>query len=262
MENAACSATENDGDEMQIVLAALSLALLMWVEAASAQSTYSMSVSRHSSVPSLSEAEVREILASASKMLQDDPGSPNDVKCDVTFVLEGPIRTFRDLPKMRRPNTLASVDKKNIAAVNKVDSDVHGVDFHVKVVEEIKFCRPGVHGNQAGCAFSPPDFRSIIVVHPQRHRDPRNPDGPRLASFPDHLLWAHEFGHLAGLGHREGVGNRNDEIALMTRCNLSAQFSGLPDTRVQVSADECRHLLAGPGRRSPGPFQSQPVCRQ
>ena len=67
MENAACSATENDGDEMQIVLAALSLALLMWVEAASAQSTYSMSVSRHSSVPSLSEAEVREILASASK---------------------------------------------------------------------------------------------------------------------------------------------------------------------------------------------------
>lgn len=247
--------------QMQMIVAIVSLALPACLDAASAQSTYSLSVTRHSSVPALSDADVRQILASASKMLQEAPGTPNDVTCDVTFRLKGPVRTFSDPPTMRRPNTLASVTESNIAAVNKVDSDIDGVDFHVKVVEEIKFCRPGVHGNQAGCAFSPPDFHSIIVVHPKRHRDPRNPDGPRLASFPDHLLWAHEFGHLTGLGHREGVGNRDDEIALMTRCNLATQFSNLPDKRVLVSQDECRHLLAGPGHPSPGPFPSQPVCR-
>jgi hypothetical protein len=248
--------------EMRTIMAIPALALLIWVEAASAQSVYSLSVSRHSSVPPLSAADVSEILARASKMLQEAPGSPNDVTCSVRFILKGPVRTFSDLPSMRPPNTLASVDEHNIAAVNKVDADIAGVNFHAKVVEEIKFCRPGVHGNQAGCAFSPPDFRSIIVVHPKRHRDPRNLDGPRLDEFPDHLLWAHEFGHLTGLGHRESVGNPDDEIALMTRCNLSTQFSNRPDSRVQVSRDECRHLLAGPGRPSPGPFPTQPICRQ
>jgi hypothetical protein len=42
----------------------------MWVEAASAQKTYSLSVSRHRPVPALSEGEVKGILADASKLLQ------------------------------------------------------------------------------------------------------------------------------------------------------------------------------------------------
>jgi hypothetical protein len=248
VENSPCSATENDGDEMQIIIATLSLALLMWVEVASAQSTYSMSVSRHSGVPRLSEEKVKEILASASKMLQKNPGhrdTEDDVACNVTFSLKGPVRTFSSPAKI--------VDEDNIAAVHRIDSDVDGVDFHVKVVEELKFCRQGLSGHFAGCSFSPPEFRSMIVVHPALHR---NSQGHILATFPDHLLWAHEFGHMTGLGHRD-----DEPLALMTRCPLNTQFSGTPDARVQVKRDECRHLLGGPGSRPPDPLPETPACR-
>jgi hypothetical protein len=243
---------------MKIIITTLSLALLMWVEAASAQSrTYSLSVSVHSGLPKLSDDQVKDILDKASKMLQKNPSHPEsgrDVKCDVTLTLKGPVRTFSHPP--------AVVDEHNIDAANKVDSDVDGVDVHVKVSEQIKFCRPGVVGNQAGCAFSPGHFRSMIVVHPALHIDPRRSDGVFLAKFPDHLLWAHEFGHLTGLPHRKGASESpEDEFALMTRCPLFTQFFGIPDARVQVNKEECNHMLEGPGRRSPGPFITPPSCR-
>jgi hypothetical protein len=250
MENAPCSATENDGDEMQVIIAALSLALLMWVEGASAQSTYSLSVSRHSDVPQLGEEKVKEILAHASKMLQKNPGhrdTGKEVACNVTFLLKGPVRTFSSPAKI--------VDEDNIAAVHRVDSDVDGVDFHVKVVEQLKFCRQGgPSGHFAGCSFSPPEFRSMIVVHPALHR---NSEGRIVATFPDHLLWAHEFGHMTGLGHRD-----DEQVALMTPCPLNTQFAGIPDARVQVKRDECRRLLGGPGFRPPDPLPGTSACRR
>src|ERR1700675_2556208 len=81
---------------MQMIMAILSVALLMSIDEASAQSTYSASVSRHASVPPLSEADVRKILVDASKMLQKDSVSKEDtdVACNVTFSLKGPVRTF------------------------------------------------------------------------------------------------------------------------------------------------------------------------
>jgi hypothetical protein len=223
---------------MQIIIAVLSLALLAWAEAASAQGppkTYSASVSRHNDIEDeLTEPQVKTILDKASRMLQKNPGhvdTPGNVKCNVAFTLKGPIRSFGS------PDTPKVVDKPNLDAVHRVGSDVDGVDFHVKVVDKIiNFCRfPGA--GYRGCAF-PPNFRSIIVEHPKRHADSL---GHPLANFPDHLLWAHEFGHLTGLGHRP------EPHALMTSCDLGQEFAGVPDAEVRVSRDECTCLLSGPG---------------
>jgi len=227
----------------------LSLALLMWVGAASAQQTYSLSVSRHRAVPALSDGEVKRILADASRMLQKNPrhDGGDDVACDVTFTLKGSVGTFAS------PNTPV-VDRDNIDAVHRVDANVTGVDFHVKVVKEINFCRPDLPAEPfVGCSFSPPDFRSMIVVHPKLHKDAQ---GRPLSRYPDHLLWAHEFGHLTGSGHRD-----DDQLALMTRCPLNTQFLNISDARVRVNSEECRRLLAGPGVRPPDPIPGTPACR-
>jgi hypothetical protein len=206
--------------KMKMIMAILSVALLILVDEASAQSTYSVSVSRHASVPALSEKQVRQILKDASKTLQKNAVSNGDadVACDVTFTLKGPVRTFGSVGTP--PNI---VDEQHRDAVHKVDSDVAGVDFHVKVVKEINFCRPGA-GSFNGCAF-PIEFRSIIVIPPSK-------------KFPDHVLWAHEFGHLTGLGHR------HSKCALMTSCDVANLASV---TRVRVSKEECSCLRGGLG---------------
>jgi len=224
---------------MPIIMAIVSFALLIWIEPASAQKssaqrTYPVSVSVHSELPELTEQEVKKILADASKVLQKDPGHEDwddDVACNVTFTLQGPVRTFSSPDKQ--------VFDLDVEDVHRVHADVAaGADFHVKVVERIMFCR-GTQGNFRGCSF-PPQFRSIIVVHPQKHADDV---GQRIYSVPDHVLWAHEFGHLTGLGHRKS------KRALM-KCG------GITDVSVRVNRRECRCLLAGPG---PGSCQLPPA---
>jgi hypothetical protein len=54
---------------MRTIIAIACLGLLLWVEPAGAQKTYSLTVSRHPDV-ALSAADVDKILADASKMLQ------------------------------------------------------------------------------------------------------------------------------------------------------------------------------------------------
>jgi hypothetical protein len=235
---------------MRGILAVTASVLLILIETGSAQSqTYSASISFHSSLqdPPLTETQVKKILADASKMLQEQPDtSGGDVKCAVTFTLQGPVRTFSDPPNTSSSKTLAIVTKSNRDAVHKVDAHVPG-DFHIKVVKEIDFCRQGLPpGPQAGCSFSPhAHFRSIIVID------------PRLRLPTGHLLLAHEFGHLTGLPHRD-----DDPDALMTRCSLPSQFNGIPDAQVHVTAHECRHLRAGPGHSAAPPLQGVPHdCR-
>ena len=83
----------------------------------------------------------------------------DDIACNVTFTLAGPIRTFgsADLPKV--------VDREHLAAVHDVDSNAAG-DFHVKLVKAIEFCRPGLPPRLSfeGCSYSPPHFRSMIFL--------------------------------------------------------------------------------------------------
>jgi hypothetical protein len=207
--------------KMKMIMAILSVALLMLIDEANGQTTYSVSVSRHASVPALSKKQVRKILKDASKVLQKNSVSNGDadVACNVTFTLKGPVRTFGSVGTS--PNI---VDEQHRDAVHKVDFDVAGVDFHVKVVKEIEFCRPGLTGPFNGCAF-PIEFRSIIVIPPSKN-------------FPDRLLWAHEFGHLTGLGHRHSA------CALMTSCDV-ADLASVP--RVRVNKQECSCLRGGLG---------------
>src|SRR5262245_27493324 len=141
---------------MRILAAILSVAVMMWVEAAGAQKTYSLSVSHHTDVPPLSEEEVKGILASASQVLQRN--SHRD--CNVTFTLKGPIRKFprEDPPPPALDKPI--VNRDNIEAVHLVDSNVADVDFRVKVVKEIRFCRPDIphpDGLFDGCSFFPTD---------------------------------------------------------------------------------------------------------
>jgi hypothetical protein len=220
---------------MRIIAAILFLAALMWADKATAQKVYSLSVSRHRAVPALSVKDVNEILAASSKMLQKNShhNSDNDTACNITFTLKGPVRTFGS------PDTPDVVDEQHIDAVHRVDSNVAGVDFHVKVVREIDFCRQGLQGPFEGCSFSPPDFRSMIVVHPKLHQ------GPNASNFPDYILWPHEFGHLTGLGHRQ------DPNALMTPCALTKND-------VLINSGECHCLGLGPGSCPlPGPVTCQ-----
>src|SRR5437762_8637830 len=98
-----------------IAAALLSLAPLLWSETAGAQATaYSLSVSRHRDVPALSEAEVRSILAKASRMLKKDlsHNDADDMACNVTLTLQGRVRTFT-LPGA------AVVDEDNIDDVHE-----------------------------------------------------------------------------------------------------------------------------------------------
>lgn len=197
----------------QTIISIVWFALLTWVNPASAQQTYSLSVGRHPSVQ-ISDQKVDRILAAASKMLQKSShhvDSPDDVACNVTFKRTGPIHTFAS------PNT---------PAVIKTESDrdaVHSENFdpsviNVKIIKEIDFCRPPQQGKFRGCSW-PHQFRSIIVTAD--------------AIFPE-LVWPHEFGHHTGLWHRNGLD------ALMSPCPLQK-------TNVKVTQYECSCLLAGPG---------------
>jgi hypothetical protein len=80
---------------MRTIIAIACLGLLLWVEPASAQKTYSLTVSRHPDV-ALSAADVDKILADASKMLQKTSArtsSPNNVACNVASRPKAPSLT-------------------------------------------------------------------------------------------------------------------------------------------------------------------------
>jgi len=225
---------------MHIIMAVLSLALLIWAGPASAQATITASVSVHKSLPQLSKQEVRKILHDASHAPRTNGGHA----CVVGFKLKGKIGQFGSAvpndPNDPTPAVIANEKQKD--AVHTVDSKRH-VRFHIKIVEAINFCippgGPGLSFN--GCAFHA-QHRSIIVVHPAKHRDA---NGQPVPNFPDHVLWAHEYGHLTGLSHRTTAAPQ----ALMTGCSVTP-------TSVQVTKKECRCLRLGPrgcGFPTPGP---------
>ena len=127
---------------MKMIMAILSVALLILVDEASAQSTYSVSVSRHASVPALSEKQVRQILKDASKMLQKNAVSNGDadVACDVTFTLKGPVRTFGSVRYLQTSWMSSTETQRYIRWIFRC----RGRRFLMsKVVKEINFCRPG-----------------------------------------------------------------------------------------------------------------------
>jgi hypothetical protein len=195
---------------LHALIATACLALLISLNRANAQATYSLAVSRHQSVP-FSEQQVDAILAAASKMLQKVDRS-DVLACNVKFKRSGPVRVF------------TSADAPAIIKTEKDRDTVHRVNFdssmvNVKIVKAIGWCKPGA-GVFRGCSW-PENFRSLIIIAD--------------AKFPE-LVWPHEFGHQTGLWHREDPSGR----ALMSACPLKK-------SNVEVTKSECDCLLAGPG---------------
>jgi hypothetical protein len=196
------------------------LGLQMWAEPASAQVTHGLTVGHHRDI-ALSDGEVDEILAEASKILKNN-------SCNVTFERKGIVQPFTS------PAT-----PKDITSESERDA-VHREPFDVKVVMSIGFCRG--EGKYAGCAWDPlpggsePRRQSMIVVH--------RPEAVRNLHAKVEILgilWAHEFGHRTGLWHRD---ERN---ALMTVCPLERKQEA-------VDSRECGCFIAGPGScRTPEP---------
>jgi hypothetical protein len=192
---------------MQTIVAIACLALLMWAKPASAQSPYSLTVSRHHTV-TLSESDIDKILRDASEILQNNSANA----CNVTFTRNGPVKTFAS------PNTPAIIQ-------NRADRDaVHSEDSDIKIVKEIGFCRPG-RGSFRGCAWPPRaggrGISVIFVEHPENVK-------PNIGR-----LWAHELGHRMGLRHV------SDKLALMG-CSLD-------NPSAEINKRDCECFLSGPG---------------
>ncbi len=180
---------------MRAVIVIACLGMLSW-DPASADEIYSLTVSRHPSVRPFTDNQVKEILRNASAVM-------HKAGCNVTFTLDGSVRTFS-----------SSSVPSTITTDRDLDA-VHGEPTDVKIVKEIRCCveKKGVF---AGCSWPPKaGSRSIILTE----------KGATLGN-----RWAHEFGHRMGLPHR------GDNSALMTATGVTA-------ASVQVSAQECRCFL-------------------
>lgn len=149
---------------------ALLLGQLMWIEPATAQKTYSLTVSIHEQArPKVTDTDVRKILAAASKLLTQTD------RCGVTFKLKGSVGTFSDAPNVIK-------DESDLEAVHREKTDV-------KIVQDIQFCKTS--GSFVGCSWRRDGPKTMIVTQKV----------PNAA----HIIWAHEFGHTTGLQHRTGM---------------------------------------------------------
>ncbi len=151
-----------------------------------------MRISRFTTA-SLDNATADAILASASSVLQTKDG-PDDVACPVKLTRAGNVTVFA-----------TGGGSVNTAAQFNALIALPG---HVKVVNQINWCgtfQPGI----IGC--SPVGGNSQVVV--------------RYTANEEGILWAHEYGHTRGLGHR------NDTNAVMN------PFIGITETR--VNSAEC-----------------------
>lgn len=136
----------------------------------------SLSVSRHTSV-SVTDAEVDLILEEASEVLQVNNGGGDDVPCDVVFLRSGAVTSFST-----GDGTVDSQAEYNTAIA---------LAGRVKVVADITWCSG--FGAFAGCAPSPGSSQLVVLQ-----------GLPHL----DGIIWAHEYGHTQGLGHRSPASDR------------------------------------------------------
>jgi hypothetical protein len=212
--------------DMQTIMSMVFLALLFWVEPASAQQVYSLKVSIHKDLPELTKDQVDQALKRASDLLQE-PGN----KCNVTLKRNGPVETFQ-----------FDSAPKNIRNLDDLEA-VHHVPGDVKIVESIHFCM-GKYDKVSwwGCSWRPEGLpKTVIVARGMR-------PGPVFGRDLRYILWAHEFGHTKGLHHRI-----DNEDALMTPCDIRR------GTR-RITNDECTCLKDGPaGCTIPAPPE-EPTC--
>jgi hypothetical protein len=132
-----------------------------------------LEVSRYTTA-SLTDARADQIFRSSWDVLDTNDGS-GDVACDVDALWQG------------RNGAVTAFTTGNGIINSKADFDaVVGLSGFVKIVNQINWCGK-IASNWIGC--SPQPGSSMIVV---RYTD--NQEG---------ILWAHEYGHTRGNGHRD-----------------------------------------------------------
>jgi predicted alpha/beta hydrolase len=149
---------------------------------------------RRFNTASLTNEAADRILTDATIVLQAFDG-PGDLACPVNMVRNGPVTAFTTGD--------GSIDSQ--AEFNTL----MGLVGHIKVVNQINWCST-LRPNLIGCAPTPGN--SLAVV--------------RFTRRQEGILWAHEFGHNKGLGHRN-----DDPNAVMN--------GTIGPTRRRVNAGEC-----------------------
>jgi hypothetical protein len=138
--------------------------------------TQNLEISRHNSA-TLNNADADQILGDMSTIIQTNDGE-GDVACPVRFRRSGDVNTFNE-----GNGTINNGTEFN---------NVNQLDGHVKIVNQINWCG-NINPSFIGCA--PVPGTSFIAE--------------RFTADMEGILWAHEFGHNKGLGHR------NETFALM-----------------------------------------------
>lgn len=176
---------------------------MLWPTVLEAQARHSLTVSRHATV-AFTDQQSDSIFAAATSALQTDddfaPGT-GDVSCSVVLARSSSVRTFSSAAT---PSTISS--QADFSAVLAEPA-------YVKLLRAISWC--GAAGSFAGCATS---GGSMAVVAGGNWRG---------------LVWAHEYGHTAGLPHRGA--NRE----LMTALPLAGDQNF-------VNQSECDRFVGGP----------------
>lgn len=165
--------------------------------------TVEVTVHRHSSV-ALSDTDADRILADMGAVLQSDDTGP-DVATPVRFVRNGAVRVL--------PATVPG------AIQTAADwTTLMNAGSGVKIVQAIRWCG-GPGDSIIGCA---PVGSAVI-----------NLAAVRFSANMEGILWVHEYGHNAGLGHRT-----DDPRAIM--------YPAIgPDHNV-LNGEESARYLAGP----------------
>jgi hypothetical protein len=188
--------------------------LLGWVDPASAQKIYTLTVSIHEDVhPRLTRPQAEKILKDASALLH---------RCGVGFKLgEGPLGTFTS---QSAPAVISDPDSLE---------RVHGVPADVKVVKKIKYCALGQQQTGlVGCSWRDNNLRRTMIVTPEM-----------MAFNAEHIVLTHEFGHTTGLPHRT-----DDRHALMWPCDLDVINWSITDHECDsFRAGPTTHYLPGLG---------------
>lgn len=145
--------------------------------------TVALKVRVHASVlPKWTNDRARAILQEMTKTLREKQEPPDDASLDREFVLDGNVEEFTT------GTGIISSEKEFNDLLTKENADI-------LVVRKILWCGGRLSGI-LGCA---------------------NLNGSRLTAVPhdlENIIWAHEYGHLAGLDHRDEP--RDDPKAVMT----------------------------------------------
>ena len=220
--------------KMRTIVVPACLGLLLWVDPVSAQElppvVHTLKIIAHPTIlPRLTIKKVKNILVGSSRLLTIRN------RCNVKFELDGPITSF---PAGTPKDILTEDQLEAVHRVTACGSQPSCSD--VKLVATIKFCKTPRNRGVVGCAWRRPENgpKTMIVTHTQTTQGIRE------------IVWAHEFGHTAGLQHRD-----DDPGALMTHCDMHGGT-------VKVEDVECNCFRAGPGNTLQECLQPDPnlVC--